>query len=58
MRQSTGIGLAIVLAFIGLELIKSFLVMHGTFGEFSGGALLIALAVWMLFAALRRGLFR
>jgi putative Mn2+ efflux pump MntP len=58
VRQSTGIGLAIVLAFIGLELIKSFLVLNGTFGEFFGGAFLIALAAWMLFGALRRGLFR
>jgi putative Mn2+ efflux pump MntP len=58
VRQSTAIGLAIVLAFIGLNLIKSFLSAAGTVGELAGGAFLIALAVWMLFAALRRGIIR
>lgn len=58
MRQSTGIGLAIVLAYIGLDLIKSFLAATGTVGEFAGGCFLIAVAVWTLIAALRRGIFR
>jgi hypothetical protein len=58
MRQGTAIGLAIVLAYIGLGLIKSCLTHVGGFGEFAAGGFLTLVAVWMLVAVLRRGIIR
>jgi hypothetical protein len=51
-------GVAVILAYCGVGLIKFAMLMNGTAGDFAGGVFLILIAIWMAFALLRRGAIR
>ena len=52
------LGVAVILAYCGVGLIKTTLLLGGTAGEFAGGGLLSLGARWMGFATLHRRAFR
>jgi len=48
------LGVAVIIAYCGLAMIKMALLFGGTLGEFSCGVLLILVSAWMAFAILFR----
>jgi len=52
------LGVALIIAYCGVGLIKTTLLLGGTAGEFSVGVLLILVGVWMVFATLTRRVLR
>jgi putative Mn2+ efflux pump MntP len=52
------LGVAIILAYCGVGLIKTAVLLGGTAGEFAGGVFLIIVGVWMVFATLTRSVLR
>lgn len=52
------LAVAVVLAYCGLGLLKTAILLDGTPADAAGGIFLILVGAWMVFAILRRGVIR